>query len=118
MVETLLGFVFTGYATNNSTTIVPLNSSYQVHNSSDRNKGIRIYAGNKHISVRGLIYEHRRDSIHSSGAYLALSCSGLRLNEYVYYALTYHGVSEPGSLWNAKRDKNHCLSTRIPPDVN
>ena len=96
VVETLLGFVFSGTATNNSTTIVPLNNTYQVHNSSDRNKGIRIYAGNKHISVQGFSYEFG-SGIRSSGAFLALSCSGLRLNEYVYYALTYHGVSEPGS---------------------
>ena len=97
VVETLLGHVFTGNATYNSTTIVPLNNTYQVHNSSDRNKGIRIYTGNKHISVRGLIYQHRIGTVQSSGAYLALSCTGLRLNEYVYYALTYHGVGESGS---------------------
>ena len=84
MVETLLGFVFTGYATNNSTTIVPLNSSYQVHNSSNRNKGIRIYAGNKPITVHGLNYRSG-----TSDAFLALPCSTQRLSEYIYYGLTY-----------------------------
>ena len=84
MVETLLGFAFTGNATNNSTTIVQLNSTYQVHSSSDRNKGIRIYAGNKQITVHGLNYH-----VTTTDAFLALPCSTQRLSEYIYYGLTY-----------------------------
>ena len=96
MIETLLGFAFTGNATNNSTTIVQLSSSYQVHNSSDRNKGIRIYAGNKQITVHGLSY--RLGSLNhnptTSDAFLALPCSTQRLSEYIYYGLTYADTSE------------------------
>ena len=84
MVETLLGFMYTGTATNNSTTVVRLDSSYQVRESNETNKGIRIYAGNKQISVHGLNYE-----VFTSDAFLALPCAGHRLNEYVYYGLTY-----------------------------
>ena len=89
VVETLLGFVFTGNATNNSTTIVQLNSAYQVHNSSDRNKGIRIYAGNKQITVHGLNYH-----VTTTDAFLALPCSTQQLSEYIYYGLTYADTSE------------------------
>ena len=84
MVETLLGFEYTGTATNNSTTLVRLDSSYQVRKSNEINKGIRIYAGNKQISVHGLNYKWG-----TSDAFLALPCAGHRLNEYVYYGLTY-----------------------------
>ena len=87
VVETLLGFVFTGNATNDATTIVQLNSSYQVHNSSDRNKGIRIYAGNKQITVHGLNYH-----VFTTDAFLALPCSTQRLSEYIYYGLLYVGT--------------------------
>ena len=70
VVETMHSFIFTGIATNNSTTIVRLNDSYQVQNSSDRNKGIRINAGSKQITVYGLNYEPG-----SSDAFLAMPCS-------------------------------------------
>ena len=83
VVETLLGFFFTGNATNNSTTIVHLNNSYQVHNSSDRNKGIRIYA-DRQITVYGLNYQ-----LFTTDAFLALPCSTQILNEYVYYGIMY-----------------------------
>ena len=52
--------------------------------SNETSKGIRIYAGNKQISVHGLNYE-----VGTSDAFLALPCAGHRLNEYVYYGLTY-----------------------------
>ena len=83
-VETMLGIVFTGNATNNSTTVVYLYNSYQVQNSSDRNKGIRIYS-NKEVTVYGLNYRYG-----TSDAFLALQCSTLRLEEYVYYGLAYN----------------------------
>ena len=85
VVETLLGFMYTGTATNDSTTTVELSNSYQVHDSNDTDKGIRIYAGNKQISVFGLNYHYL-----TSGAFFALPCSTQRLNEYVYYGLTYY----------------------------
>ena len=84
VVETMLGFEYTGTATNNSTTMVQLDSSYQVRESNVINKGIRIYAGNKQITVHGPNYKTR-----TSDAFLALPCAGHRLNEYVYYGLTY-----------------------------
>ena len=55
VIETLLGFMFTGIAMNNSTTVVHLSDSYKVHNSMDRNKGIRIY-GDKQITLYGHNY--------------------------------------------------------------
>ena len=78
VVETLLGFMYTGTATNNSTTMVRLDSSYQVRESNETNKGIRIHAGNKQISVHGLNYKTG-----TSDAFLALPCAGHSLNEYV-----------------------------------
>ena len=84
VVETMHGIVFTGNATNISTTIVRLNNSYQVQDSSERNEGIRIYVGSKRITVYGLNYEYT-----TSDAFLALPCSTQRLDEYVYYGITY-----------------------------
>ena len=54
VVETLLGFMYTGTATNNSTTVVQLDSSYQVRESNEINKGIRIYAGNNKLQSMDL----------------------------------------------------------------
>ena len=44
-VDTLLGFHFSGVATHDSTTVVTLDSSYQVTDSSERSKGIHVSAG-------------------------------------------------------------------------
>ena len=103
MVETLLGLVYTGIATKDSTAIISLSNSYQVYDGNDRNKGIRIYAENKQFSVLGL--NHYTGS---SDAFLALPCSGHRSNEYVYYGLTYYGYigRESQFLFVACEDNN------------
>ena len=99
VVETLLGFEFTGNATNDSTTVVQLNNFYQVLDSNDRKKGIRISSGDKQISVHGLNYHGA-----ISDAFLALPCPTRILNEYVYYALTYHSTRKSQLLFVACED--------------
>ena len=87
-VDTLLGFSFTGVATSDSTTVVPLDSSYQVMNSDDRNKGIHVSAGEKSIVVYGLLSEP-----FITDAFLALPCSRLPVDQYEYYAISYDDAS-------------------------
>ena len=85
-VTTLTGFSFNGTATRQSTTTVLLPSSLQVRNNTERNKGIYIKAeGNKRIVVYGLNYRR-----FTSDAFLALPCKRSTVDEYEYYALTYH----------------------------
>ena len=55
-IETLRGFNFTGNATPNETTTVEIPNTFQVESSSERDKGIRISAGDKRIVVYGLNY--------------------------------------------------------------
>ena len=90
-VRTLLGFYFTGVAMHNTTTIVPLGSSYQVFTSNDRDKGIHVTAGDKRIVVYGLNYEQS-----TSDAFLALPCSRLTVDQYEYYGVSY------SSFWNSQ----------------
>ena len=71
-------------ARNNETTVVDLGSSYQVLNSFDRRKGIRVSAGDKTIVVYGLNYR-----LFTSDAYLALPCNQLTVDQYEYYGITY-----------------------------
>ena len=88
-VTTLTGFRFTGTATRQSTTTVVLPSSLQVQFNTERNKGIHIKADeDKKIVVYGLNYEQ-----FSSDAFLVLPCERSAVDQYEYYALTYHGVS-------------------------
>ena len=85
-VTTLTGFSFNGTATQQSTTTVLLPSSLQVQSNAERNKGIYIKAeGNKRIVVYGLNYRSR-----TSDAFLALPCERSAVDQYEYYALTYH----------------------------
>ena len=92
-VQSLQGFQFSDTATSGTTTPVPLGTTHSVLDSNDRNKGIRISAGDKQIVVYGL--EHHE---FSTDAYLALPCStGITEDEYVYYGITYYsgfGVSQ------------------------
>ena len=55
-IETLRGFNFTGIATPNETTTVEIPNTFQVVSSSERDKGIRVSAGDKRIVVYGLNY--------------------------------------------------------------
>ena len=86
-VETLMGFSFTGVATNNVTTRVTLPSDIQVFSESitERNKGIRVKAEEeRRIIVYGLNFHPA-----SSDAFLALPCDQLPVAEYEYYAISY-----------------------------
>ena len=91
-VDTLLGLNFTGIVTPNSTTVVTLNNTYQVISSTERNKGIHVSAGGKQISVHGLNYRQ-----FTSDAFLALPCSQLAVDQYEYYAISYHGFGQYSS---------------------
>jgi len=88
-VTTQMGFTFNGTATRQSTTNVTLPSTLQVESNTERNKGIYIKAeNNKRILVYGLNY-----LVDSSDAFLALPCDRYAVNQYEYYALTYHGIT-------------------------
>ena len=90
-VETLMGFSFTGVATNNVTTQVTLPSDIQVFfdNITERNKGIRVKAEEeRRIVVYGLNFH-----VGTSDAFLALPCDQLPVAEYEYYAVSYGFVS-------------------------
>jgi len=92
-VTTQVSFTFNGTATRQSTTTVILPSTLQVQTNTERNKGIYIKAEqNKRILVYGLNYRE-----FTSDAFLALPCDRYAVNQYEYYALTYHGVSSPAS---------------------
>ena len=86
-VTTLTGFNFDGTATRQSTTTVLLPSTLHVQSNTERNKGIYIKAEeNKKIVVYGLNYRQ-----FTSDAFLALPCERSAVDQYEYYALTYHG---------------------------
>ena len=80
------GFSYSGIATQNSSTNVTLPSRFQVRSSSERNKGIYVKAeGDKKVVVYGLNYRR-----FTTDAFLALPCNRLPIEEYEYYAVTYH----------------------------
>ena len=86
-VETLMGFSFTGVATNNATTRVTLPSNFQVFSNSisERNKGIRVRAEEgRRIVVYGLNFHPG-----SSDAFVALPCNRLAVTEYEYYVISF-----------------------------
>ena len=84
-IETLRGFNFTGIATQNETTTVEIPNTFEVVSSSERDKGIRVSAGDKRIVVYGLNYD-----LFSSDAFLALPCDRLPVEQYEYYAISYN----------------------------
>ena len=83
-IETLRGFSFTGIATQNETTTIEIPSTFQVVSSSERDKGIRVSAGDNRIVVYGLNYD-----TFTSDAFLALPCDRLPVEQYEYYAVSY-----------------------------
>ena len=83
-IETLRGFSFTGIATQNATTTVEIPNTFEVVSSSERDKGIRVSAGDKRIVVYGLNYHE-----FTSDAFLALPCDRLPVKQYEYYAISY-----------------------------
>ena len=93
-VTTLTGFNFDGTATRQSTTTVLLPSALQVRSNTQRNKGIYIKAEeNKRIVVYGLNYQEV-----TSDAFLALPCERSAVDQYEYYALTYHASTLPSNM--------------------
>ena len=88
-IETLRGFSFTGTATPNETTTVEIPNTFEVVSSSERDKGIRVSAGDKRIIVYGLNY-----LAGSSDAFLALPCDHLPVEQYEYYAISYMDGSD------------------------
>ena len=83
-IETLRGFNFTGIATPNVTTTVEIPNTFKVVSSSERDKGIRVSAGDKRIVVYGLNYHN-----FTSDAFLALPFDRLPVEQYEYYAISY-----------------------------
>ena len=86
-VDTLMGFSFTGVATNAATTRITLPTNFQVFTSdiSERNKGIRVRAEEgMRIVVYGLNFR-----MLSSDAFVALPCNRLPVTEYEYYVISF-----------------------------
>ena len=83
-IETLRGFNFTGIATPNETTTVEIPNTFEVVSSSERDKGIRVSAGDNRIVVYGLNF-----NVFTSDAFLALPCDRLPVAQYEYYAISY-----------------------------
>ena len=87
-VESLRGFNFTGIVTNNAPLTVNVSNSFHITSSADRDKGLRISAGESKIVVYGLNY-----GMFTSDAFLALPCDRLAVQNYEYYGVTYHTQS-------------------------
>ena len=89
------GYNFRGTATNHSTTVVTMPTSYEVRDSTQRNKGIYVKAeGEKKIVVYGISYQ-----MYTTDAFLALPCSNLAVDTYDYYGVTYP-ISNPTLMSN------------------
>ena len=83
-VDTLQGFSFSGVVDISTAVTIDLPDSFQILSTSERDKGIRISAGDKQIAVYGLSYL----SV-SSAAFSALPCARQNISEYEYYGVTY-----------------------------
>ena len=106
-VTTLTGFNFNGIAIRQSTTTVLLPSTLQVQSNTERNKGIYIKAeGNKRIVVYGLNYQPL-----TSDAFLALPCERSAVDQYEYYALTYHASTWPSNILIVACEDNTTVTT-------
>ena len=85
-VETLRGFNFSGFVTNNETLEVEIPNSFEVRSNTEWDKGIRVVAETQSsIVVNGLNYE-----LGAADAFLALPCDQLPVEEYEYYGLSYY----------------------------
>ena len=91
-VETLRGFDFSGFVTNNETLEVEIPNSFKVRSNTEWDKGIRVVAETQSsIVVNGLNYASG-----TADAFLALPCDQLPIEEYVYYGLTYYSNANLG----------------------
>ena len=85
--DTLSDFTFSGTVSMDSPVNVVIPQDFIVTNdsSSQRRKGIHVKAeGNKKVAVFGL----------NEDAYLALPCNHLSVQQYEYYAVTYHASTD------------------------
>ena len=83
-IDTLSGYHYTGVTNIDSSTIVELPTSLIVTSSAQRDKGIKISAGDKQITVYGLSYRR-----YTADAFAALPCSREDVDEYEYYGAMY-----------------------------
>ena len=91
-VETLRGFNFSGFVTNNETLEVEIPNSFEVRSNIERDKGIRVIAETQtSIVVNGLNYD-----TYTADAFLALPCDQLPIQEYEYYGLSYFSNANLG----------------------
>ena len=105
-VRAVSGLYFTGIAVSNETTVVDLGDSYQIFNSSDRNKGIHVTAGKRTLVVYGLNYQQ-----YTSDAFLALPCPHkLGVENYEYYGMTYGNTSGPNQFLFVGCEDNTTIS--------
>ena len=108
-VETLRGFNFSGVVNISTAVTIDLPDSFHVMSSSERDKGIRVSAGDKHIAVYGLTYRYS-----SAGAFSALPCSIQNISEYEYYGASYEYYSGSQVLFVACEDNT---TVRIGSEV-
>ena len=88
-VETLMGFSFSGYATNNETFTVEIPSTFLVASTTERVKGIRVTAENQNsLVVHGL-----NSASGTSDGFLAFPCNHLPVEQYEYYGLSYASIT-------------------------
>ena len=88
MVHTLEGFNFSGTVKYNQTLQIDVPSHFEVHDSTQRYKGIKIKSDNE-VKVFGQSYHNK-----SSGVFSALPCVEQNVKEYTYYGVTYEDNTE------------------------
>ena len=99
LIETSRDFQFSGVVTSSAPVSVQIPNSFEVTSSTERDKGIRISAGDKQISVYGLNYH-----LFSSSVFSTLPCSRQPVSEYEYYGVTMGGVGRSQLLFVACED--------------
>ena len=94
-VETLRGYNISAVVNISTAITIDLPDSFEVINSSERDKGIRISAGDKQVAVYGVTIGHDQ---RTSAIFSARPCSRQNVSEYEYYGVTYedgpHGYSQ------------------------
>ena len=98
-IDTLKGFHYSHIVRNNQTIEVELPIDFEVQNPEQRYNGIKVtsdVARNKPILVYGQSY-HKR----SSGMFSALPCYPQNVTEYVYYGVTFEGVTSYSTAYQS-----------------
>ena len=114
-ITTLHDFQFDGVVSNREPVTFQLPNSLEVTSSTERDKGIRITAGDKLISVYGLSYR-----THSSALFAALSCARQAVSEYEYYGVTIGSMNRYSSqlLFVACEDSTTILVDSLSLTLN